>query len=149
VANKAARISLGLTAFYGALSVGRPISWALDTLLPSGHDELRDADQIIGDDVDEEIASHAMERRDVWSCAWFRAACPNRRAYDTADHIAALRVANVTPHVAQNECVTKAGKQRKSAIDGRTTRHEGYAMSQTRRKMIELGPDLLVTKNCA
>jgi hypothetical protein len=60
VANKAARISLGLTAFYGALSVGRPISWALDTLLPSGHDELRDADQIIGDDVDEEIASHAM-----------------------------------------------------------------------------------------
>jgi transposase len=59
------------------------------------------------------------------------------KAYDTADHIAALRVANVTPHVAQNECVTKAGKQRKSAIDGRTTRHEGYAMSQTRRKMIE------------
>jgi hypothetical protein len=58
------------------------------------------------------------------------------KAYDTADHIAALRVANVTPHVAQNECV-KAGKQRKSAIDGRTTRHEGYAMSQTRRKMIE------------
>jgi transposase len=43
------------------------------------------------------------------------------KAYDTADHIAALRVANVTPHVAQNECVTKAGKQRKSAIDGRTT----------------------------
>jgi hypothetical protein len=60
VANKAAQISLGLTAFCGALSVGRPISWALDTLLPSGHDELRDADQIIGDDVDEEIASHAM-----------------------------------------------------------------------------------------
>lgn len=59
------------------------------------------------------------------------------KAYDTADHVAALRAANVTPHVAQNNCVTKTGKQRKSAIDGRTTRHEGYAMSQTRRKMTE------------
>jgi hypothetical protein len=59
------------------------------------------------------------------------------KAYDTADHAAALRAAKVTPHVAQNDCVTKAGKRRMSAIDGRTTRHEGYAMSQTRRKMIE------------
>jgi hypothetical protein len=59
------------------------------------------------------------------------------KAYDTADHATALRAANVTPHVAQNDCVTKAGKRRKSAIDGRTTRHEGYTMSQTRRKMIE------------
>jgi transposase len=59
------------------------------------------------------------------------------KAYDTADHVAALRAANVTPHAAQNDCVTKTGKRRKSAIDGRTTRHQGYAMSQTRRKMIE------------
>ncbi|MGH6819447.1 MAG: transposase, partial [Methylocella sp.] len=59
------------------------------------------------------------------------------KAYDTADHVAALRAANVTPHVAQNDCVTKTGKRRKSAIDDRTTRHQGYAMSQARRKMIE------------
>jgi hypothetical protein len=59
------------------------------------------------------------------------------KAYDTADHVAALRAANVTPHVAQNNCVTKTGKWRKNAIGGRTTRHEGYAMSQTRRKMAE------------
>ncbi len=45
------------------------------------------------------------------------------KAYDTAYHAAALRAANVTPHVAQNDCVTKTGKWRKSAIDGRTTRH--------------------------
>jgi transposase len=59
------------------------------------------------------------------------------KAYDSAEHVAALRAANVTPHVAQNKCVSKTSKHRKSAIDGRTTRHEGYAMSQTRRKMIE------------
>ena len=57
--------------------------------------------------------------------------------YDTSDHDEALRAANVTPHVAQNNSPTKTGKQRKSAIDGRTTRHAGYGMSQTRRKMIE------------
>jgi transposase len=59
------------------------------------------------------------------------------KGYDTTDHVAALRAANVTPHVAQNNAPTKTGKQRRSAIDGRTTRHVGYAMSQTRRKMIE------------
>jgi hypothetical protein len=40
-----------------------------------------------------------------------------------------LRQACVTPHVAQ--------KSRYSAIDGRTTRHEGYALSQKHRKKIE------------
>ena len=60
MANKAARISLGLTAFYGALSGREAHFLGSDTLLPSGHDELRDADQIIGDGVDTEIASHAM-----------------------------------------------------------------------------------------
>ena len=59
------------------------------------------------------------------------------KAYDSAEHVAALRAANVTPHVAQNTYVTKTGELRKSAIDGRTTRHEGYGMSQTCRKMIE------------
>jgi hypothetical protein len=43
----------------------------------------------------------------------------------------------VTPHVAQNEAATKTGKRRRSAIDGRTTRHVGYAMSLSRRAMIE------------
>ena len=59
------------------------------------------------------------------------------KAYDTADHVAALRELEVTPHVAQNNAPTKAGKCRRSAIDGRTTRHVGYAMSQSRRAMIE------------
>jgi len=59
------------------------------------------------------------------------------KAYDTADHVAALRQLGVTPHVAQNDAKTKTGNRRASAIDARTTRHDGYGMSQTRRKMIE------------
>ena len=53
------------------------------------------------------------------------------RGYDTRDFIAGLRERGVTPHVAQNQ----AG--RRSAIDGRTTRHPGYAWSQRRRKLVE------------
>jgi transposase len=59
------------------------------------------------------------------------------KAYDAADHVAALRAIEVTPHVAQNNGPTKTGKRRQSAIDGRTTRHAGYSMSQSRRAMIE------------
>ena len=59
------------------------------------------------------------------------------KAYDTADHLSNLRAINVTPHVTQNDSVTSTGKRRQSAIDARTTRHEGYGMSQSRRAMIE------------
>lgn len=51
------------------------------------------------------------------------------KGYDSADFVADLRQACVTPHVAQ--------KSRHSAIDGRTTRHEGYAVSIKHRKRIE------------
>src|SRR5664280_2735711 len=54
-------------------------------------------------------------------------------AYDTADHVAKLRAIGVTPHVTQNNGPTKTGKSRRSAIDDRTTRHQGYGMSQSRR----------------
>jgi len=53
------------------------------------------------------------------------------KAYDTADFVAECRNLKVTPHVAQNN------KNRRSAIDGRTTRRRGYAMSQSRRPIIE------------
>ena len=55
------------------------------------------------------------------------------KAYDVADFIAKLRALGVTPHVAQNTT------NRRSAIDGRTTRHSGYAVSQRLRKRIEEG----------
>ncbi len=59
------------------------------------------------------------------------------KAYDTSDHVAALRRMGITPHVAQNDSLTKTGKRRRSAIDARTTRHIGYQISQTCRKMTE------------
>lgn len=52
--------------------------------------------------------------------------------YDTRDFVADIRFARITPHVAQN-----AGPPRRSAIDGRTTRHLGYAHSINARKRIE------------
>ena len=55
------------------------------------------------------------------------------KAYDTADFVMELREINVTPHVAQN------ASGRASAIDGRTTRHDGYVLSQCIRKRIEEG----------
>jgi transposase len=45
------------------------------------------------------------------------------KAYDTHDFVEQTRAMNVTPHVTQNR------NGRRSAIDGRTTRHEGYAVS--------------------
>ena len=54
------------------------------------------------------------------------------KAYDTADFVAACRERNVTPHVARND--TRNGG---SAIDGRTTGHAGYRLSQIVRKRIE------------
>ena len=55
------------------------------------------------------------------------------KAYDAEDFVNELRSMNVRPHVAQND------NGRRSAIDRRTTRHAGYAMSQKIRKRIEEG----------
>ena len=55
------------------------------------------------------------------------------KGYDTRDFVEDLRQLNITPHVAQNTT------RRASAIDGRTTRHAGYAVSQQKRKRIEEG----------
>jgi IS5 family transposase len=54
------------------------------------------------------------------------------KAYDTKDFVSEMRGMNVTPQVAQN--LKRSGG---SAIDGRTTRHEGYKVSQRKRKRIE------------
>jgi len=51
------------------------------------------------------------------------------KGYDTKEFVAECRQMNATPHVAQ--------KVRYSAIDGRTTRHTGYAISQQKRKRVE------------
>ena len=51
--------------------------------------------------------------------------------YDTHQMVEQLRERGVTPHVAQNQ------QGRRSAIDGRTKRHPGYAISQKARKKVE------------
>ncbi|MGH6993890.1 MAG: IS5 family transposase [Caulobacteraceae bacterium] len=59
------------------------------------------------------------------------------KAYDVRQFIADLRSRKVTPHVAVDGHVRKSGKPRATAIDGRTTRHPGYGISQRCRKRIE------------
>lgn len=53
------------------------------------------------------------------------------KAYDTRDVVTGFRALGATPHVAQHTT------NRRSAIDGRTTRHAGYAVSQQKRKLVE------------
>lgn len=54
------------------------------------------------------------------------------KGYDTREFVRTMRERNATPHVAQNE-----NRRGGSAIDGRTTRHAGYQISQRKRKRIE------------
>ncbi len=55
------------------------------------------------------------------------------KGYDTRDFAAGLRAMQATPHLAQHTT------GRRSAIDTRTTRHPGYAISQQKRKLVEQG----------
>jgi len=61
-----------------------------------------------------------------------RATCGGDKGYDTGNFVEGCRQLGVTPHVAQ--VITK---YRGSKIDERTTRHEGYAVSQRIRKRVE------------
>jgi hypothetical protein len=54
------------------------------------------------------------------------------KAYDVRDFVGKLREMKVTPHIAQNKSA-----RRRSAIDDRTTRHRGFAISQRCRKLVE------------
>ena len=53
------------------------------------------------------------------------------KGYDVQEFVADVRDLGVTPHVAQNN------RNRRSAIDARTTRHAGYQTSQRKRKRVE------------
>ena len=63
--------------------------------------------------------------------AWKRITLGADRGYDTRAFVEAVRERNVTPHIAQNNT------NRRSALDERTTRHDGYAVSQRKRKRVE------------
>ncbi|HEX8011035.1 MAG TPA: IS5 family transposase [Casimicrobiaceae bacterium] len=84
-------------------------------------------------DVETTLATGTAER-DAAKVMVARSAKPGAtlggdKNYDAAEFVAALRKKGVTPHVAQK----KVG----SAIDGRTTRHAGYAVSIRKRKLVE------------
>jgi transposase len=59
------------------------------------------------------------------------------KAYDVRGFIEDLRARRVTPHVAVDGHLSKTGKPRSTAVDGRTKRHPGYEVSQRCRKRIE------------
>jgi DDE family transposase len=57
------------------------------------------------------------------------------KGYDTPDFIAGVRALGITPHVSPN----RHRYRRRSTVDGRTTRHPGYIISQRKRKLVEEG----------
>jgi len=59
------------------------------------------------------------------------------KGYDVTQFVHDLRDRSVTPHIAIDGHLSKTGKRRKTAVDGRTTRHIGYDISQRCRKRIE------------
>lgn len=59
------------------------------------------------------------------------------KAYDVTQFVHELRGRSVTPHIAIDGHLSKTGTPRKTAVDGRTTRHIGYDISQRCRKRIE------------
>jgi len=59
------------------------------------------------------------------------------KAYDVTQFVQDLKDRSVTPHIAIDGHLSTTGVPRKTAIDGRTLRHAGYAVSQRCRKRIE------------
>ena len=86
----------------------------------------------IADGFGEREAATLMVHEQWQRAPWRRRTLGADKAYDTFDFADLMRDLNTTPHVAQN--LARPGG---SAIDGRTTRHEGYAMSQHARPRIE------------
>ena len=79
----------------------------------------------------------ALEMIDRHCTASRRVTLGGDKAYDVADFVGELRRRKVTPHIAVQDHLTKTGKRRKTKIDGRTTRHAGYDISQRCRKRVE------------
>lgn len=59
------------------------------------------------------------------------------KGFDAESFVQTLKAQKVTPPIAINARTCQTGTIHKTAVDGRTTRHEGYAISQRCRKRIE------------
>lgn len=115
--------------FRKSLAQGAQLCYAGHVLTENRHGLVVDGQVSLADGYAERDSGLAMAER-----------IPGRRritlggdkAYDTRGFIAGVRACHATPHVAQN--LERRGG---SAIDGRTTHHPGYAISQRKRKRIE------------
>ncbi len=85
--------------------------------------------------AEREAAIHMLNRHSPGSTR--RITLGADKGYDAASFVGDLRQMAVTPHIARHDGQTKTGKRRRTTIDGRTTRHAGYAVSQRVRKRIE------------
>lgn len=59
------------------------------------------------------------------------------KGFDAEAFVTMLKAQSITPHIAINARTWPSGTVRRTAVDGRTTRHEGYGISQRIRKRIE------------
>ena len=101
-------------------------------LIENRHGLIAEAMATIADGFGEREAATLMMHEQWHRAPWRRRTLGADKAYDTLDFADLMRELNTTPHVTQN--LARPGG---SAIDGRTTRHEGYAMSQHARPRIE------------
>jgi transposase len=101
-------------------------------LIENRHGLIADAMATIADGFAEREAATLMVCNQWQRAPWRRRTVGADKGYDTFDFVDLIRELGTTPHVTQN--LTRRGG---SAIDGRTTRHEGYAQSQHARPRIE------------
>lgn len=101
-------------------------------VIENRHGLIVDAMATPADGYGERDAAVTMLHARVKRHGWRRRTVGADKGYDTRDFIEALRALGATPHVTQH--TTRRGG---SAIDGRTTRHDGYSKSQHARPRIE------------
>jgi transposase len=108
------------------------LSYLGHLIIENRHGLVVDAMATVADGFAERDAAQRMLQRQVKRRGRRRRTVGADKGYDTFGFVEAVRALGVIPHVTQN--TTRRGG---SAIDGRTTRHKGYAMSQHARPRIE------------
>ncbi len=101
-------------------------------LIENRHGLIADAMATIADGFAEREAATLMVCAQWERAPWRRRTVGADKGYDSLEFVELMRELGTTPHVTQN--LTRRGG---SAVDGRTTRHEGYAKSQHARPRIE------------
>jgi transposase len=101
------------------------LSYLSHALMENRHGLIVDAETTLATGTAEREAALTMAGRTITKAG---ATLDADKGYDVADFVKKLRNLRITPHVAQ---------KKNSAIDARTTRHEGYKVSLKKRKLVE------------